>query len=123
MEEQRPPRNRMKDFWQLDVPLAIVLIVCTTFTVIEVSRATEGVWRAWVYSVEWPMIGIFCIWMWHRFRTENNPVKGVTRKWRERIEQYEAEADLQEADPGLAAWRTYVGDLEQKQAEDDQRPR
>lgn len=98
----------MRDFWQLDVPLAVVLVLCTVITVIEMRRATDGVWRAWVYSFEWPLIGLFCIWMWYRFKTEGNPVKGLARRWQERVSQLEAEAQEDQApEPELAAWREY----------------
>lgn len=118
-QEQEPRRrSRVRDFWQLDVPLALVLIICTVITVIEVRRATEGVWRAWVYSVEWPMIGLFSIWMWYRFRTEGNPVKGMARRWQQRVERYEAESRAGAEDPELAAWREYQRGLQAPGPED-----
>ena len=99
-EAQEPrPRSRVRDFWTLDVPLAIALIICTTATVVELRRATEGNWRAWVYSVEWPMIGAFCVWMWIRFRRQgasvSGSVSGMAQRWRDRAESY-ANEDLQE---------------------------
>ena len=100
------PRSRVRDFWQLDVPLAVALVICTSATVIELNRALEGNWRAWVYSVEWPMIGAFCIWMWVRFRRQGASVTGVTQRWKDRVARYEAEAAADE-DPELAAWRAY----------------
>ena len=111
MSDDRPPRNRGRDVWQLHIPLVLVLILCTTLTVVEVSRAAEGNWRAWIYSFEWPAIAAFAIWMWYRFRKEGNPVRSVTRKWRERVERYEAEA----ADPQLKAWNEYVDDLHRRE--------
>lgn len=116
MTDEQPARNRKRDFWTLDVPLALVLILCATLTFIEVGRAGQGNWRAWVYSFEWPLIGAFAIWIWYRFRTEGNPA----RKWRERVARYEAEIQANEQaahDPGLRAWREYVADLES-----DERP-
>lgn len=118
----RPPRNRKRDFWQLDVPLALVLILCTTLTVVELSRATEGIWRAWVYTFEWPLIGLFAIWMWYRFRNEGNPVRGVTQRWRDRVAAMEAEASRADSaqppaavDPELDAWQGYVDDLHRRE--------
>lgn len=115
-EAQEPrPRSRVRDFWTLDVPLAIALIICTTATVVELRRATEGNWRAWVYSVEWPMIGAFCVWMWIRFRRQgasvSGSVSGMAQRWRDRAESY-ANEDRQESapapvDPDLAAWQEY----------------
>ena len=114
-EAKERPRSRVRDFWTLDVPLAIALIVCVTATVIELRRATDGNWRAWVYSVEWPMIGAFCVWMWIRFRRQgasvSGSVSGMAQRWRERAESY-ANEDRQESesaptDPDLAAWQEY----------------
>lgn len=109
-EEERP-RSRARDFWTLDVPLVIALIICTTATVIELRRATEGNWRAWVYSVEWPMIGAFCVWMWIRFRRQGASVSGVTQRWKDRAASYADEAPEEQSgdpvDPDLAAWQEY----------------
>ena len=96
-------RNRRKDFWQLDVPLALVLIVCTILTVVELRRAGEGIWRAWVYTFEWPVIAGVCIWMWRRFRTEGTSTRSFTQRWRDRVAQYEAEAEAAERAQGSAA--------------------
>ena len=113
-QEERP-RSRVRDFWTLDVPLVIALIICTTATVVELRRATEGNWRAWVYSVEWPMIGAFCVWMWIRFRRQgasvSGSVSGMAQRWRDRAESY-ADEDRQGSapepvDPDLAAWQEY----------------
>lgn len=111
----RPSRSRMRDFWQLDVPLVIVLILCTSITVIEAMRATEGVWRAWIYLFEWPMIGAFAVWIWYRFKHEEGG--GFVRRWRERVARMEAEAEQEAQDPELAAWRTYQRRLREREAE------
>jgi hypothetical protein len=110
VQEDRP-RSRARDFWTLDVPLVIALIICTTATIIELSRATDGNWRAWVYSVEWPMIGAFCVWMWIRFRRQGASVSRMAQHWRDRAASYadEEPADMtrEPADPDLAAWQEY----------------
>lgn len=113
-DSERPQRNRVRDFWTLDVPLVLVLIICTVITVIEIGRAGDGVWRAWVYSFEWPLIALFAIWMWWRFRTEGNPASSAARRWRERVAQYESEAQVAaqaEHDPQLRAWLDHVDEL------------
>ena len=125
----RPSRSRMRNFWQLDVPLVVVLILCTTITVIEARRATEGIWRAWIYLFEWPMIGAFAVWIWYRFTHEEGG--GFVRRWRERVARLEAQAQVQEQaqtdaeavrqqeddDPELAAWRSYQRQLRESDAE------
>jgi hypothetical protein len=125
-DEMPRARKRMRDFWQLDVPLVVVLVLCTVITIVEVRRAGDGVWRAWFYMFEWPLIAAFTIWIWHRFRTEGNPVQGTAQRWRDRVAAYEAEAAAQdepshtaatesEVDPGTAAWQEYQRDLHRRE--------
>lgn len=110
-EPQRPVRSRWRDVWTLHIPLVLVLALCISATVIEFRRANEGVWRAWIYLFEWPLIGAFAVWMWVRFRREAGG--GFARRWRERAEraaQPDPEPDpgpAPPADPELEAWRDY----------------
>lgn len=133
------PRSRTRDFWQLDVPLVLVLILCTVLTIHQFGRATEGVWRSWVYFIEWPLIGAFSVWIWWRFKHEAGG--GFARRWRERAARFQQEsvgppsvgpdapaapADAQavaaahaaqaeeEADPQLRAWREYQRELRRR---------
>lgn len=108
---QRPERSRWRDFWQLHVPLVVVLLICLVATVIEVRRAGEGFWRAWIYMVEWPLIGVVAVWIWHRYRTEGNVTKGMVERWKARAAALAQEQD----DPQLRAWNEYVDDLERRQ--------
>jgi len=91
------------------------------------------VWRAWAYMVEWPLIGLFTIWIWHRYRTEGSLTKGLIERWRERVARLGAEADDEAEgaadanaptvevpqpatdDPGLHAWKSYVEDLRRRE--------
>ena len=126
MSESEQPRTRggARDFWQLHVPLVLVLVLCTAFTVIEVRRATEGVWRAWVYMVEWPLIAVVAVWIWHRYRTEGNVTAGLVERWKARVAEYAAAAGPEPnetpeptpaPDPELEAWESYVADVERRQ--------
>lgn len=110
MNESR--RRRLRDLWQLDLPLVLALALCTTFTVIEGMRAADGVWRAWIYMFEWPLIGAFCVWIWVRFKRE--PGGGFARRWRERAQRF-AEEPQGEIDPDLQAWQAY-----QRRVQDEQ---
>ena len=122
MADAPAPRSssRRRDFWQLHVPLALVLALCTVVTIIEVRRATEGVWRAWAYMVEWPMIGLFCIWIWNRYRKQGSVTRGLADQWRSRVERISAEAAADAPTPavddqGLEAWESYVDALHRRQ--------
>jgi hypothetical protein len=43
--------------------------------------------------VEWPLIGLFTIWIWHRYRTEGSVTKGLAARWRDRVARLSAESD------------------------------
>ena len=136
----RSPRSRRRDFWQLDLPLVLVLILCVTLTVVEAHRATDGIWRAWVYLVEWPLIGAGAIWIWYHYRhgagatgtrSERRHVfAGVADGWRARVDEITREYDAEHAagaapapgttpqpraDAELDAWQAYVADVERRQ--------
>lgn len=42
---------------------------------------------------EWPLIGLFTIWIWHRYRTEGSVTKGLVERWRERVSRISAESE------------------------------
>ncbi len=112
-------RGRWRDVWTLHVPLALALTLCTVFTVIEVRRASEGVWRAWAYMFEWPMIAAFCVWIWYRYRTEGSVTRGLADRWRRRVDRLTAEADAavpadDRPDAGQVEWETYLEDLHRR---------
>ena len=122
--------TRWRDAWQLHLPLVIVLALCTAATIIEARRAGEGVWRAWAYMFEWPLIGLFAIWIWNRYRRHGSLTRGLAERWRSHVAQYgDADPDpehdaahdppsdatpAQSADPQLGAWRAYVADLQRR---------
>ena len=118
-------KRKVKDFWTLHVPLVLVLALCTVATVIEYQRAQEGVGRAWVYTFQWPIIGLIAIVIWNRYRKHGNLTKWFTDRYRKRIEAYRAEAETAEAvepapvDPDEVAWREYVEDLQRQDRTQD----
>ena len=136
----RSPRSRRRDFWQLDLPLVLVLILCVTLTVVEAHRATDGIWRAWVYLVEWPLIGAGAIWIWYHYRhgagatgarsERRHLFAGMADGWRARVDEITREYDAEHAagaapapgttpqpraDAELDAWQAYVADVERRQ--------
>lgn len=118
--------RRMKDFWTLHVPLVLVLALCAVATVIEVRRAFEGVGRAAVYSIQWPIIGLFAIVIWNRYRKHGNITRWFTDRYSSRIAAYKAEAEAEEAarraveesTPEAQAWQAYMTELRRQQDSD-----
>lgn len=122
--------RRIKDFLTLHVPLALVLALSITATVIEYRRAGEGVSRAWAYTFQWPIIGIFGVIVWNRYRRHGNLSRWFATRYRERIAAFQdedrqrearetaaAQRDREESDPDAIAWREHVSRLQAQAAQ------
>jgi len=108
------PRRFWRDFWQLDIPLVVVVTGCAAATIVELSRAEEGVWRAWVYTFEWPLIALFAFWIWYRYRIR----KGIRRPRASRAGT-EVDPNAPE-DPALSRWQEYQRKLRENATPEDQ---
>ncbi len=116
----RDSQQKRKDFWQLHVPLVIVLAFCAYATVIEFGRAQEGITRAWVYTFQWPIIGIFAVVIWNRYRKHGSLTKSISKYFRDRAKRFEAMEEDSVApehtpsDPDEVAWKDYVRKMQQE---------
>lgn len=119
-----PGRNRRRDILTLDIPLVLGLALCTTLTIVEATRAADGNGRALAYTFQWPIIGVFIVWIWYRYRLgsgrridgdEPKPRRGlgIADHYRAQVEAAEAEHD-RASDPQLQAWQAYVDDLQRR---------
>lgn len=125
------PRSRVKDLWQLHLPLVVVLAFCAVATIVEFRRAQEGVDRAWAYTFQWPIIGAFAVVVWNRYRKHGSITRSISAYFRNRVARFEAEALAEEerqrseqgldqdhspaaADPDEVAWREHVRRLHEK---------
>ena len=90
------PRSRVKDLWQLHLPLVIVLAFCTVATIVEFQRARQGVDRAWAYTFQWPIIGAFAVVVWNRYRKHGSITRSISDYFRKRVARFEAEALAEE---------------------------
>lgn len=112
MSEEK--RSKIKDFWQLHIPLVLVLALCTFATIVEARRASEGVDRALVYTFQWPLIGVFAVVVWNRYRKHGNLTKWFTDRYRDRIRQYQRDdgvREREELDPDALAWQEHLQEL------------
>jgi hypothetical protein len=107
--------QRWKDAWQLHLPLVIVLAFCCYATVIEFNRAQEGVTRAWVYTFQWPIIGIFAIVVWNRYRKHGSLTKSISKYFRDRAKKFESMAEepiaRESVDPDELAWKEHLAKM------------
>jgi hypothetical protein len=117
--------QRWKDILTLHVPLVLVIALCTYATINQYGRAQEGVERSWAYTFQWPIIGLFAIVVWNRYRKHGNLTRWFTDRYRSRIDAYRAEAEAHEqakreqelADPDAQAWQDYMADVRRREAE------
>ena len=107
--------QRWKYAWQLHLPLVIVLAFCCYATVIEFNRAQEGVTRAWVYTFQWPIIGIFAIVVWNRYRKHGSLTKSISKYFRDRAKKFESMEEepiaRESVDPDELAWKEHLAKM------------
>lgn len=111
--------RRWKDILTLHLPLVIVLAFCAYATFNQYGRAQEGIQRSWAYTFQWPIIGLFAIVVWNRYRKHGNLTRWFTDRYRSRVETFRAEAEAAEAppvDPDAEAWAAYQEDLRRREA-------
>ncbi len=119
-EKKRGDKKRFwKDCATLHLPLVIVLLVSSFATLNQFHRWTQGVDRSFSYMIQWPIIGIFAIVVWNRYRKHGSFSNWIGRYYRERAAKFEAEAEAKERaevavldeDPETQAWKEYVTQL------------
>jgi hypothetical protein len=108
-------KRQWKDLWTLHLPLVLVLALCIFATINQYQRAQSGVDRSWSYMFQWPIIGVFAIVVWNRYRKHGNLTKWFSRHYGNRIERFRIEAEAKERaereawerDPDAQAWAAY----------------
>lgn len=88
------------------VPLMIGVAVCAYAGWFELSRARAGHTIAWVYTFEWPGFAIVGIYIWWRTITNADDSRPDVAA------PVAHEPDIAPEDPGLAAWRQYLAEVQ-----------
>jgi hypothetical protein len=70
--------------------------ICLSAFVIEISRALSGNVLSWAYVVEWPILGTYAVYMWHKLLAEESSKPQDTPKASE------------EEDASLRTWNDYL---------------
>lgn len=108
---------------RLPVPLlhvtgAILVPLCLAAGVFEFSRARSGHTLAWGYTVEWPVIAGYGVYVWVRLARERaRPARTASAPVRSPGEapapgSTPGSAPAPDADdPELAAWQAYLAEL------------
>ncbi|MDE3138600.1 MAG: hypothetical protein KGL05_02025 [Acidobacteriota bacterium] len=77
--------------------------------VIEMSRALSGNTLSWAYVVEWPVLGVYAIYMWKKLLKEEPPATPSS-------------SPHGEDDEKLRAWNEYLRELHQNDQSGPARP-
>ncbi len=61
--------------WRVHLGLFVAEVICVSAFVVEISRALSGNALSWAYVVEWPVLGVYAIYMWRKLlKDEEFPV-------------------------------------------------
>ena len=96
---------------RLHVALAIVVPGCAAAGVFELTRALGGNELSWVYVFEWPLFGVFAVYMWWRLLHDEWPATGDARTHTADRPAADCASVPDDGDPELAAWNRYLARL------------
>jgi len=112
--EVRPPRLTGTSALRTHVTLSLGLLLCGGAFWFELGRAERGNELSWAYVFEWPLLGIFGIYMWWKilhpgFSIKPHPRKpaiapeyqGMLLAWQDEVRRLEQERRTEEADAPL----------------------
>ncbi len=112
MSFDEPARPQVPTQWwsrtaiKLHVTLLAGLTLCAIASWIEWRRALDGRTIAWVYAFEWPLFAVLGGYAWWRLVHDDQP----------RPRRPPRRAQIPDDDPGLAAWRSYLAELDSEQS-------
>ena len=90
----------------IHVGLVLAEVICISAFGFELSRARSGNTLSWAYVFEWPILGVYAVYMWHRLlRDARGETKPVERS--------------AEDDPQLDAWNRYLEDVHRNDRQPD----
>jgi hypothetical protein len=90
-----------KDTFRIHLGLFLAELLCIPAFLFETKRALDGNTLSWAYVVEWPLLGSYAVYMWHKMLREER---------QERREEAPSPASVSDEpdDPQLKAWNDYL---------------
>jgi hypothetical protein len=92
--------------FRIHLGLLLAELICIPAFVIEVSRALGGNTLSWAYVFEWPVLGVYAVYMWRKMLREVRA---------EREDAPSPVLPLQPDDPKLEAWNAYLAKLHESE--------
>jgi hypothetical protein len=95
--------------WRTHLGLFIAESICVSAFIVEMSRALSGNTLSWAYVVEWPVLGVYAIYMWRKLlRDDTSAPPSLAAK-------------DEDDDPQLVAWNEYLAKVH-RDDQSDQKP-
>ena len=99
----QPPRLKGKEALRVHLTLLAGLTLCSVAFWFEIGRAERGNSLSWAYVFEWPLLGMFAVYMWWKILHPGREAMKVQRSTKPAI--------APEFEGMLAAWQDYQRDL------------
>ncbi len=92
------------------------VVLCLSAGAFELSRALGGNSLSWVYTIEWPLIAAYGIYIWHKLISEESQAAQTAQPARPSSTTASTATMPEEpppaaADAGLTAWQDYLSRL------------
>lgn len=95
-------KAQTKNVFRIHLGLFLAELICIPAFIIEMFRALGGNELSWAYVFEWPALGAYAVYMWHKMLVEE---RGQAKP--KRIRRSE------EDDGRLDAWNAYLASVHQ----------
>jgi hypothetical protein len=90
-----------KNTFRINFGLFLAELICIPAFIFEVKRALGGNTLSWAYVFEWPLLGLYAVYMWHKLLQD------------ERGEGPARPVVFDTDDPELDAWNAYLATVHQ----------
>ena len=94
-------RAGTKTTLRIHAGLFLAELICLPAFIFELTRALSGNTLSWAYVFEWPLLGLYALYMWHKLLQE------------ERGDSSRRPVVFDEEDPRLDTWNAYLASVHQ----------
>lgn len=88
-----------KNAFRINFGLFLAELICVPAFIFELKRALDGNTLSWAYVFEWPLLGLYAVYMWRKLLQD------------ERGSAHRRPVVFDEDDPELDAWNAYLASV------------
>jgi hypothetical protein len=89
-----------KNIFRIYLGLVLAELICIPAFIIEIFRALSGNELSWAYVFEWPLFGVYAIYMWRKMLRQERG-----------LEVPKPRGGHETDDPRLAEWNAYLASV------------